>query len=69
MLIMTQSDKPLSEEEFEKTVERLHKEVYGVQKEAWQSPEQTKKTKKNDIFFAGFKKSRTFAVAKARTAT
>lgn len=34
MLIMTQSDKPLSEEEFEKTVERLHKEVYGVQKEA-----------------------------------
>ncbi len=30
---------------------------------------QTKKTKKNDIFFAGFKKSRTFAVAKAIRAT
>lgn len=32
-------------------------------------PKQTKKTKKNDIFFAGFKKSRTFAVAKAMRAT
>lgn len=34
MLIMTQSDKPMNAKEFEKTIERLHKEVYGVQKEA-----------------------------------
>lgn len=38
-------------------------------KKKHERPKTDKKTKKNDIFFAGFKKSRTFAVAKAIRAT